>query len=119
MPNVNTVYNFSELSLASYAALQQGFTSTLQNQTALRQDGDGMSQTQATEFASRYTQVINQFTDPSGFSATVFLSSDNQLTLAIRGTDDIGGLDGLNGSDIDDDINIATNNIKNNIKGSE
>jgi pimeloyl-ACP methyl ester carboxylesterase len=109
MPNIKDIFNQSELALASYASLVSG---TLISQiTSLRQNGEGMATTQATEFVNRYTEVITQFTDPSGFSATVFLSSDNQLTLAIRGTDDIGGLDGLNGSDIDDDINIATNGL--------
>lgn len=90
------LYNKSELALASYAELFLG--DVLPQKTKLIEAG--MSATQAENFAARYTKVINQFNDPSGFSATVFESHDGKLSLAIRGTDQAGSVD------LDDDLNI-------------
>jgi len=58
----------------------------------------GMSQKQAEEFASTYA-VIDQYTDPTGFSATVF-SKDGVNYLAIRGSEDVNDFIGADFGDI-------------------
>ncbi|MEO1766809.1 hypothetical protein [Thiobacter aerophilum] len=82
----------AEFALAAYANLQPG----VPNQTALQDQGKGMSARQAEEFAAHYT-VVTQFTDTvaegglgTSFSATVFADAYGNLTLAIRGTLEAG-----------------------------
>lgn len=102
------IYNNASLAQAAYSNLSVGSTNTLSNLLSLKDpdNGAGMTQTQAEAFAARYPTVVTQYTDSiSGFSATVFMSSTGQITLAIRGTDELTGTDG------DDDIGIAVNGI--------
>jgi len=72
MTTATELFNSSELSLAAYANLITG-TPTEQQILALQQDGDGMSEQQAIQFAARYPTVIAVADFPgSGFQATVF-----------------------------------------------
>ncbi len=108
MGTAGTLYNYAELAQAAYADLTAGPTNTLSNLSELKDpdDGAGMTQTQADEFAARYPEIVVQYTDPdTGFSATVFKSSTGQLTLAIRGTDEFPG------ADADDDYDIWANGL--------
>jgi len=80
------IFDNAELSLAAYAELNIGSTNTLQNISALQQGGDGMTQTQAEEFALRWPEVVDQYTNPlSGLSVTVFRNG-SEVNIAIRGT---------------------------------
>ncbi len=103
------LYNYAELAQAAYADLIVGPTNSSSNLAMLKDadDGAGMTSTQAEQFAARYTKVIAVVDDSinTGFAATIFESSDGQLKLAIRGTDDLFGSDG------DDDLEIFSNGI--------
>ncbi|ODS22979.1 hypothetical protein AB835_11285 [Candidatus Endobugula sertula] len=104
MSNIKNILGLSELSLAAYADLQSG-KETSDSKQIRSLESAGMNSTQAANFSDKYTDIVIQHTDPSGFSATVFLSSDNKLSLAIRGTDQIIG------ADLDDDANIITSGL--------
>ena len=85
MNNTNELFNNAELALAAYAELNSNQETSLQVQ-ALK--AAGMSESQANAFSERYPDIVSQFTDPfTGFSATIFKSSEGELTLAIRGTE--------------------------------
>ncbi|MHB1198397.1 MAG: hypothetical protein ACYCZ6_02335 [Polaromonas sp.] len=91
--NTQSLFLQSELALAAYATLT---TAPLENQTTALKDSDGMSAPQAESFATRYS-VVTQYNDTlaegglgTSFSATVFKDAAGNLTLAIRGTADLG-----------------------------
>lgn len=80
---LNAYLKNAELSLAAYALdLYQGMP-LLEYKDALL--NAGMSASQAEQFAATYT-ISHQYTDPSGFSATVFKRADETF-FAIRGTE--------------------------------
>lgn len=88
MINLNGIFNNAELAMAAYADL------TAQQSTAsqiLALVDNGMTVKQAEEFSTRYPNiVVHQSNTLSGFSATVFRSSNasgSQLTVAFRGTE--------------------------------
>ena len=89
-------FNNAELAMAAYANLTVGSTSLQSNIDALTSaeaGGSGMTEAQAIAFSDRYpTIVASQSETTSGFSATVFKDSDEQLTVAIRGTADVADL---------------------------
>ena len=87
-----TLFNNAELAQSAYSTLFAG--NTVDQIDALTDtNGAGMTQTQAKAFAARYPDIVSQFTDiDTGFSATIFKSTNGELTLAIRGTE-IGALD--------------------------
>jgi hypothetical protein len=100
---MEALYNSSELAMAAYGNFDPSKSMNHpDNLAALTDDRVGMSQKQAEKFAARYTKVITQHTDPTtGFSVTVFKSATGQLTLAIRGTDDLSlGNDGNDNASI-------------------
>ena len=106
---IDRLYRNSELSQAAYSHLVVGSTNN-QISVLKQMGGAGFTQSQADSFVSRFTQVIAISDDPlnTGFSATVFSSSggiNGELTLAIRGTDELIGSDG------DDDADILFNGI--------
>ncbi len=110
MTEISELFSRSEQSFAAYADLVEGATASVQNLAALTQQGSHMIDSQADNFASRFTEVMAISDDPlnTGFSATVFSTSggiNGQLTLAIRGTDELIGSDG------DDDAGILFNGI--------
>lgn len=89
--STQALFDSAELSFAAYSTLSRGET-RLQI-AALLDRGNGMSLTQATEFAKRFPTVVTEFNDTpaedgmgTSFSATVFKDSTGKLTLAIRGT---------------------------------
>jgi Ca2+-binding RTX toxin-like protein len=103
--SMEALYNNAELALAAYADLDDSKSTADEANIDALIDA-GMSNKQAQEFAARYTEVVAQYNDLlSGFSATVFKSSSGQLTLAIRGTDQVPG------ADTDDDLNILANGV--------
>ena len=81
----NELFDGSELALASYSQLNIGLTNTSENITALQQDGEGMTQIQAEQFAQRWPEVVAQYTLPSGLSFTIFRNG-SEVNVAIRGT---------------------------------
>ncbi|MEZ5436032.1 MAG: hypothetical protein R3E67_05660 [Pseudomonadales bacterium] len=99
MTSLVSLFNYAEASLAAYADLNDG-KKTLDQKEALKEAG--MTEDQAIQFASRWPDVIEQYTDAiSGFSATLFRNG-NEVCLAIAGTDslldvaiDIGLAEGL------------------------
>ena len=102
---IKSLYQNSELAQAAYADLTEG--PTVGQITALKKvDGKGsFTQVQAESFVSRFTDVVAISDDPldTGFSATVFSTTtggNGQLTLAIRGTDELTGADGGDDADI-------------------
>ena len=104
--NTQIIFNQSELALAAYATLNN---SALSAQKASLKDA-GLSDAQATTFASRYA-VLTQFNDTpaeggmgTSFSATVFKDASGNLTLAIRGTLEAGDF-------LPTDANIAVSGV--------
>jgi len=88
MSTINDFSNGADLSLAAYATLRPGMVKA-DYINALMDNGDGMTDAQARDFATRYT-VVDQYTDlASGFSATVFQDAQGKRSLAIRGTSDV------------------------------
>lgn len=92
---IDSYYSNSELSLAAYATLNtQLNNSPVAYVQALK--NAGMSDTQARQFAGvnaddtlngqGYT-IVDQWNDPNGFSATVFMKG-NEFFYAVRGTND-------------------------------
>lgn len=83
----------AQFSLAAYANLWLGMDIG-QYEAALKQDGQGLSAKQATNFANTY-DVVTQYNDTlaeggqgTGLSATVFRDkATGKLSLAIRGTE--------------------------------
>ena len=91
MSNAVSLFNNSELALASYSVLLQGDTAN-QRAALTQATGAQMSVAQATEFARRFPTVISQFNDTvaeggsgTSFSATVFKDATGNMTVAIRG----------------------------------
>lgn len=84
MSSVVDFFENSELALAAYSALRGGMIPA-EYEAALRQNGGGMSSVEAARFAATYT-VIDQFTDSTGVSATIF-EKGGQRYVAIRGTE--------------------------------
>jgi hypothetical protein len=83
MSGENDLFNNSELALAAYADLSLGKTSDQID--SLKQDGDGMSQKEAEEFAKRYKDVIAVIPDQtSGFSATIFKTASKRGQRQLR-----------------------------------
>src|SRR3546814_3456546 len=92
MNSLANYLNHAELALAAYADLSPSM-SKFQYEEALKQNGKGMSATQAADFASRW-HVLEQSPDtPDGFSAVLLQQVDGngvpvgEKVLAIRGTD--------------------------------
>jgi hypothetical protein len=87
MATISSYFEQAQLFLAAYALnLQQGMSGS--SQTLAYLDAltfAGMSKKQAEVFANSYA-VVNQFTDSSGFSATVF-DKGGVKYFAIRGTE--------------------------------
>ena len=76
---IETIYGQSELSLASYAALND---SALSGQKASLKDA-GMSDEQAKQFALQYA-VVTQYNDTdTSFSATVFKYASGSFTTKV------------------------------------
>lgn len=102
MSNVMQYFQQAELALAAYSDLNGQMTLEAYK-VALQQDGNGMTLTQAENFASQW-RVVDQYDgmveetyfdefgqehkilNPTGLSATVFENVDGQRYLAIRGT---------------------------------
>jgi hypothetical protein len=83
-------FKATELSQAAYANLTSGISGA--NYIDALVDLDvGMSLTQAQGFAANYT-VIDQYSDLSGVSATIFEDRDGKRHLAIRGTEGFGDI---------------------------
>ncbi|MBU1567844.1 MAG: lipase family protein [Proteobacteria bacterium] len=82
-------YKQSELAFAAYSNLTAGMSG--KDYTDALQDGNkGLSVTQATEFAKKWS-VVDQFTGSTGVSATVFKDNETGKTyLAVRGTESLG-----------------------------
>lgn len=109
MSNFREYFQNAELALAAYADLNGQMTLEAYK-TALQQDGDGMSPTQAEIFASSWT-VLDQydgmvektyydefgenstFLAPTGLSATLFEDASENQVVAIRGTELSDGWD--------------------------
>ena len=88
MTDIAKVEQQAELALAAYANLYSGELSGQTPALGLA----GLAALQADKFSEKYS-VVTQYNDTSaeggldtGFSATVFKDSNNNLTLAIRGT---------------------------------
>jgi len=82
MATTQELYTQSLLAQAAYADLQAGRPDT----NALQGGGDNMTLQQANDFAEKWT-VVDQYTDASGVSATVFQEiAAGTKYLAIRGT---------------------------------
>jgi len=98
-----SIFNSSELALAAYANLQEGLSA---NQIlALTEDGVGMTQTQAEQFAVRWPEIVAQYADPvTGLSVTVFRNG-SEVNIAIRGTE------GLNFQDLFADLQLGIGQI--------
>lgn len=79
----------AELAQAAYTNLASGIIDGLGRKEL--QEEAGMSLTQAQTFATNWT-VIDQYTDLSGVSATIFEDSDGNRHLAIRGTESLGDI---------------------------
>ena len=78
---IENIFSSAELALAAYSDLNDG--SLIPQESALVQDGKGLSQIQASNFASQYT-VVTQYNDTdTSFSATVFKDSEGNLTTKI------------------------------------
>jgi len=87
--NAVDLFENAELALAAYANLLSGATNSDPNQQALIKAG--MSIKQADEFAKIYPTVVTQYSDAAtSFSAAVFKDNAGNLTLAIRGTLELG-----------------------------
>ena len=98
---INSLYENSELAQAAYSQLVKGSTVGLGQIDALKavEGKESFTQTQADSFVDRFKEVVAVSDDPigTGFSATVFSTTSDgngQLTLAIRGTDELIGPDG-------------------------
>jgi len=97
MPTPTQYLEQSELALAAYANLTHEMPLEAYR-SALQQGGEGLSAKQAEEFVKKYPTVVAQYSDTvaeggtgTSFSATVFRNISGQLTLAIRGTAQLGG----------------------------
>ena len=82
---IQDYFDNAQLSQASYATLNKNFNMK-QYTDALRVDNN-FSQTQASQFAQKYSIVHSQQNTASGFSATVFKDTAGGYTFAIRGTE--------------------------------
>jgi len=92
MATITDYFEQAELSVAAYAL---GLTSGISGAAYTNKlEAAGMSKTQANTFATTYT-VIDQYTDPSGFSATIFDKGGIKY-FAIRGTEDLFSFSGAN-----------------------
>ncbi|MDZ7805101.1 hypothetical protein [Thiohalophilus sp.] len=83
-----SIFKKSEFSIAAYANLNEG-TPVPAN---LIQEGDGLSDSQAIDFASSYS-IITQYNDSpeesgidTSFSTTIFKDNAGNLTIGFRGT---------------------------------
>ena len=76
--NSLSLFNSAELAFAAYATLVNGPT---EDQIDLLVAAE-MSRTQAKQFVLRYISVVTQFSDATGFSATVFADASGNLTTA-------------------------------------
>ncbi|GEM_PF-1736949 len=86
MTTVTDLFNQAELALAAYSILPTGITGQSYID-ALKDNGRGMADEQATHFASKY-RVVDQYDAPgNGLSATVFEEISTGIKyLIIRGT---------------------------------
>jgi RTX calcium-binding nonapeptide repeat (4 copies) len=90
MATITDYFTQAQLSLAAYALnLQPGMSNINQGDTyrALLVEA-GMSATQATEFAKKYSVIAQSpENDPSGFSGTLFADTTGKVYVALRGTE--------------------------------
>ena len=104
MDTIADYFEQAQLSMAAYApSLLSGAFGSQNPDYVTSLKLAGMSQKQAEEFANAYT-VVDQYTDPTGFSGTVF-SKGGVNYLAIRGSENVftgaGAIDWF-GADFDD-----------------
>ncbi|MDP3481581.1 MAG: hypothetical protein Q8R88_17595, partial [Desulfoprunum sp.] len=91
MSIITEYYTQAELALAAYSTLTTGMLKD-DYINALKDNGKGMSENQASEFAANWS-VVDQFSGISGVSATVFKEKETGKTfLAIRGTNNLGDI---------------------------
>ena len=99
---INQLTQAAQLAQAAYASLSQGRTVNSQGNLAAQD----FTLSQRNDFIARYPTIVTQYNDltaggmGTGFNATVFMDTAGQLSLAIRGTDDLLGNDRLADSDI-------------------
>ncbi|MDY0014273.1 MAG: hypothetical protein RBS40_15470 [Rhodocyclaceae bacterium] len=79
------MFNQAQMALASYSTLAAGISGDTYS-IALQDGGRGLSTPQANAFANTYT-VVEQYTDSTGLSTTVFEDGGGKKYLAIRGTE--------------------------------
>jgi hypothetical protein len=85
---IQDYFDNAQLSQASYAKLFEGMkASDIQNALHFEQGEGTYSQSQASQFAQKYSIVHSQQNTVSGFSATVFKDTAGGYTFAIRGTE--------------------------------
>lgn len=90
--DMNNIYYQAMLSEASYAdfrAAKASDGSYITEKVKAALIDKGFSETQATEFVSKWRVVDHQPNTPTGFSATLFERIDNpgELVFAVRGTE--------------------------------
>ncbi|MCF6323456.1 MAG: hypothetical protein L3J89_03885 [Gammaproteobacteria bacterium] len=86
MMTIESNFIQAQLSMAAYSLdLRDGMFGTIDTTYTAALVSAGMSQKQAEEFADTYT-VVEQYSDPGGFSGTVFSKGDVNY-LAIRGSE--------------------------------
>lgn len=108
MNSASDIFEQSQLALSAYSSLVAGISGQAYVDSLVDQ-GQGMSDSQAKQFAQTYF-VVTQYNDTpaegglgTSFSATVFKDKDGNLTLAIRGTAELIG----SPNDLTTDADIA------------
>lgn len=108
MSSVSQIFMQSQMALAAYSSLASGISGQAYIDSLVDQ-GRGMSDSQANQFAKTYS-VVTQYNDTpaegglgTSFSATVFQDGAGKLTLAIRGTAELIG----SPNDLTTDADIA------------
>ena len=86
MAQNNQFFQQSQIALAAYAELT---SSLIRDDYAAALTDQGMTASQADQFADQYT-VIDQVSDTTGLSATIFQDLSGKRYLAIRGTESPG-----------------------------
>jgi len=91
--SIQNYFDQAQLALAAYGDLLPGALNSAENAAELVSDSVGMTSTQASAFAAKWS-VVTQYTDSgTGLSATVFQEvATGKHYLAIRGTNDVNDL---------------------------